>query len=70
MAAEKPLLGPNLVAGAVVRVGAQTGFAVDDVAVQTDAGNYALFQAKVGMSLGTADDSPLARPSSRPSSSI
>lgn len=43
-----------------VRVGAQTGFYVDDVAAQTDADNYVLFQVKAGMSLGKAEHSPLA----------
>jgi hypothetical protein len=61
MVAEQPLLAPNLVGGNVVRVGAQIGFHVDDVAVLTDAGNYALFQAKTGMSLGTTENSPLAK---------
>ncbi|HEX5406371.1 MAG TPA: hypothetical protein VFX16_29200 [Pseudonocardiaceae bacterium] len=61
MVAEQPLLCENLVAGTVVRVGAQTGFAVDDVAAHTDAGNYALFQVKAGMSLGTAEGSPLGK---------
>jgi hypothetical protein len=50
-----------LVAGAVVRVGAQTGYHLDDVAVQTDADNFALFQVKAGMSLGQAEGSPLAK---------
>lgn len=60
MVAEQPLPAANLVAGAVVRVGAQTGFYVDDVAAQTDADNYVLFQVKAGMSLGKAERSPLA----------
>lgn len=60
MAAEKPLLNPNLVAGTVARVGAQTGYDLDDVAVQTDADNYALFQVKAGLGLGKAESSPLA----------
>lgn len=57
--AERALLKP-LVAGRVVRVGAQTGFAVDDVAVETDTGAWALFQAKAGLGLGASEDSPLA----------
>ena len=57
--AEEPLLVP-LAAGAVVRVGAQTGFAVDDVAVLTDLGNMVFFQSKVGLRLLSAEDSPLA----------
>jgi len=59
MAAEWPLMGLD-VAGTVVRVGAQTGFALDDVAAQTDTGCFALFQVKVGLGLGEAADSPLA----------
>ncbi|MFI7067078.1 hypothetical protein ACIBL3_39195 [Kribbella sp. NPDC050124] len=61
MVAEQPLLTANIVAGVVIRVGAQTAFLVDDVAVQTDAGNFALFQAKAGMKLGASHDSPLAK---------
>ena len=61
MVAEQPLLAPNFVAGTVVRVGAQTGFYVDDVAAETDAGNFALFQVKAGMSLGKSPHSPLAK---------
>ncbi|WP_216893434.1 NACHT domain-containing protein [Nocardia alni] len=60
MVAEESTLIP-LVAGTVVGVGAQTGLAVDDVAVVTDAGDYALFQAKVGLKLGTTEDGPLAK---------
>lgn len=60
MVAEQPLLRAGLVAGTVVRVGAQTGFFVDDVAAQTDNGNFALFQVKAGLSLGRAVGSPLA----------
>jgi len=61
MAAEWPLMGLD-VAGTVVRVGAQTGFALDDVAAQTDTGCFALFQVKVGLGLGLGEaaDSPLA----------
>jgi hypothetical protein len=59
LAAERPLYGVDL-AGIVVRVGAQTGFAMDDVAVQTDSGAFALFQAKAGLRLGTTVNSPLA----------
>jgi hypothetical protein len=61
MAAEQPLLVQNLVAGVVVRVGAQTGYPLDDVAVLTDAGNYALFQVKAAMSLGRTEESPLGK---------
>jgi len=59
MVAEQPLPAARLVAGVVVRVGAQTGYDVDDVAVQTDADNYALFQVKARLSLGKAESSPL-----------
>lgn len=59
LVAERPLLGGD-VAGTVVRVGAQTGFAMDDVAVETDTGRFALFQVKVGVGLGEAADSALA----------
>lgn len=61
MVAERPLLVPAVVAGVVVRVGAQTGFFVDDVAVLTDEDNYALFQVKAGLSLGASENSPLAK---------
>jgi hypothetical protein len=61
MTVEQPLPTPNLLAGNVIRVGAQTGFDVDDVAVQTDAGNFALFQAKAGMSLGKSEKGDLAK---------
>jgi hypothetical protein len=60
LVAEEPLQIP-LVVGNVVQVGAQTGFEVDDVAVLTDLGSGMFVQAKVGMALGTADDSPLAK---------
>ena len=60
LVAEAPLQLP-LVAGNVVQVGSQTGFKVDDVAVLTDLGNGMFVQAKVGMALGTAHDSPLAK---------
>ena len=58
--AEQPLAGA-LLPGTVVRVGAQTGFLLDDVAVETDRGGFALVQAKAGLGLGPAEDSPLAR---------
>jgi hypothetical protein len=61
MVAEQPLPRPKLVAGVVVRVGAQTGHELDDVAVQTDADNYALCQVKAGLNLGTAESSPLGK---------
>jgi hypothetical protein len=60
LVAEEPLLLPVL-QGTVVRVGAQTGYHVDDVAVLTDGGNMALVQAKVGLNLGAGQDSELAR---------
>jgi hypothetical protein len=60
MLSERPLAGA-LLPGTAVRVGAQTGFSLDDVAVETDRGGFALVQAKVGLGLGPADDSPLAR---------
>lgn len=56
---ERALLKP-IVAGRVVRVGAQTGFAVDDVAAETDSGAWALFQVKARLGLGAAEDSALA----------
>ncbi|MFC4555411.1 ATP-binding protein [Georgenia faecalis] len=59
LVAERPLLAGDL-AGIVVRVGAQTGFAMDDVAVEADTGCFALFQVKAGLGLGKAADSPLA----------
>ncbi len=58
--AEEPLL-VQLVAGTAIQVGAQTGFPVDDAAVLTDLGNAVFFQAKVGLNLGTAENSPLAK---------
>lgn len=60
MLAEHPLPGA-LLPGTVVRVGAQTGFPLDDVAVETDRVGFALVQAKVGLGLGTAEDGPLAK---------
>lgn len=60
VAAERPLLMPEAVAGVVVQVGAQTGHYVDDVAARTDADNYVLFQAKGGLTLGTSLTGPLA----------
>lgn len=59
LVAERPLLAGD-VAGIVVRVGAQTGFPMDDVAVETDTGCFALFQVKAGLGLGVAADSALA----------
>jgi hypothetical protein len=58
--AERPLAGA-LLPGTVVRVGAQTGFLLDDVAVETDCDGFALVQAKAGLGLGPAEDSPLAK---------
>lgn len=60
MVAEEALLNP-VVAGTVVEVGAQTGQAVDDVAVVTDRGNHLLVQAKVGLTLGSTSTSELAK---------
>ena len=60
LVAEEPLQVP-LVPGIVVQVGAQTGFEVDDVAVLTDAGGGVFVQAKVGLGLGAANDSPLSK---------
>jgi hypothetical protein len=57
---EEPLQVP-LAVGTVIQVGAQTGYAVDDVAVLTDAGNAVLVQAKVGLGLGTAEKSPMGK---------
>lgn len=57
---EQPVPGA-LLPGTAVRVGAQTGFPLDDVAVETDRGGFALVQAKVALGLGTAEDSPLAK---------
>jgi len=59
LVAEAPLLVP-LVNGTAVQVGAQTGYPVDDVAVLTDAGDVAVFQAKVDLNLGAAENSALA----------
>jgi hypothetical protein len=59
MLAEQALPRPPL-PGTLVRVGAQTGFEVDDVAVQSELGGYALCQVKGGLSLGTTTESPLA----------
>lgn len=53
-------LPDDLLPGTVVRVGAQTGFVLDDVSVLTDADAYALFQVKAGLSLGTTEGSALA----------
>lgn len=58
LVAEQPL--DDLIAGKVVRVGAQTGFAMDDVAVLSETGAYALFQAKAGLGLGRSATNPLA----------
>jgi hypothetical protein len=53
-------LPEGLVPGKVARVGAQTGFAMDDVAVLTDEGAYALFQVKARLGLDRPANSPLA----------
>lgn len=60
MLAEETLPNQLGVPGKVIMVGAQTGHALDDVGVHTDADAYALFQVKAGLGLGTAEDSPLA----------
>ncbi|GAA1025742.1 hypothetical protein GCM10009557_00860 [Virgisporangium ochraceum] len=61
MAAERHLAVVGLVAGKVIRVGAQTGFDLDDVAVHTDADNFALFQVKAGLNLSRTPKGPLAK---------
>jgi hypothetical protein len=58
--AEQPLPGA-LLPGTAVRAGAQTGQPLDDVAIETDGGGFCLVQAKVGLGLGTAENSPLAK---------
>jgi hypothetical protein len=59
MLVEQPL--PRLpLPGTVTRVGAQTGFEVDDVAIQNGHGGLALCQVKGGLSLGTTEGSPMA----------
>lgn len=60
MLAEQPLPG-NLLPGIVVRVGAQTGFPLDDVAAETDSGGFALFQVKAGLRLQRPGGSQLAK---------
>jgi len=49
-----------LLPGAVVRVGAQTGLELDDVAAQSKTGGMVACQVKAGLGLGSAPDSPLA----------
>jgi hypothetical protein len=61
MVAEDTLPGDFRVPGKVTKVGAQTGYALDDVGVLTDTDSYALFQVKAGLGLGEAEDSPLAK---------
>jgi RecA/RadA recombinase len=46
--------------GVVVRVGAQSGYAVDDVAIETAADGLVLCQVKTGLALGKPAASPLA----------
>src|SRR3954467_1312861 len=58
--AEDPL-PQRLAQGVVDGVGAQTDWPVDDVAVTTRDGNVVVIQAKVGLSLGSASDSALAK---------
>jgi hypothetical protein len=59
MVAEQPLPMP-MPPDAVVRVGAQTGFELDDVAIETAAGGFALCQVKARLALGEPQTSPLA----------
>ena len=59
MVAEQPLPTP-MPPDAVVRVGAQTGFELDDVAIETAAGGFALCQVKARLALGEPQTSPLA----------
>ena len=59
MVAEQPLETP-MPPDAVVRVGAQTGYEVDDVAAETSSGGLVLCQAKAGLVLGRTAESPLA----------
>ncbi len=59
MVAEQPLLMP-MPPDPVVRVGAQTGFELDDVAIETAIGGFALCQVKARLALGEAQSSPLA----------
>jgi hypothetical protein len=58
--AEDPL-PQRLVQGVVNGVGAQTDWPVDDAAVTTRDGNVLVIQAKVGLNLGSASDSALAK---------
>lgn len=58
--AEDPL-PQRLVQGVVDGVGAQTDWPVDDAAVTTRDGNVVVIQAKVGLNLGSASDSALAK---------
>lgn len=60
MLAEQPIRTSELPVGIVTRVGAQTGFLVDDVALITSSNNYALFQVKAGLRLGSRETSPFA----------
>jgi hypothetical protein len=60
MAVETDVFDDGLVAGTVVRVGAQIGFHLDDVAVETDAANFGLFQVKAHLTLSADEDSALA----------
>lgn len=54
-------LPQTLPVGTVAKIGAQTGAQVDDLAVITSAGNYALFQVKSGLRMDRGEDSPLAK---------
>ena len=58
--AEDPL-PQRLVQGVVDGVGAQTSWPVDDAAITTRDGNVVVIQAKVGLNLGSASNSALAK---------
>jgi hypothetical protein len=59
MVAEQPL-PPPLPPDPVVRVGAQTGYDIDDVAIETAASGPGAVQSKGGLTLGRMPASPLA----------
>jgi hypothetical protein len=61
MVAERHLAPAGFAAGKVLRVGAQTGHHLDDIPVQTDSDNYALFQVEAGPQPRRAADAA-ARP--------
>lgn len=60
MVAEEALPKVGVV-GRVCSVGAQTGYAVDDVTIRTDMDNFVLVQAKARLRLETAQDGDLAK---------